>query len=182
MLEAITIATISAIGAYTGKEFDVSGGSDYLQKQALPKRELVASNRYGFFMGLRSSLYHITVDSDNPAFVQSHNKLASVLRSMSSLQTGWDGRGAAPINPLSIENVKAVAEHQWSWNFKLWQIAPGVNGDIFINYKGKNKLAGFVIGPTTFSYFIEGETLQGDSNVPFDGLRVSTLMNTIVNA
>ena len=115
-------------------------------------------------------------------FALSMAKLQSKLDAFLDFHEGWDGRGAAPINPLSIENVKAIAEHQWDWDFKLWQIAPGVNGDIFINYKGKNKLAGFVIGPTTFSYFIEDETLQGDSNVPFDGLRVSTLMNTIVNA
>ena len=182
MLGTFAIATISAIGAYTGREFDVSGGSVSLQKGAIPKRELVTDNRYGFLMDIHSSLYHITEDGDTPAFVQSHNKLVSVLHSMSKLQDGWDGRGAIPVDPQSIENVKAIAQHLWNWNFKLWQIAPGVNGDIFINYKGKNKLAGFVIGPNTFSYFIEDETLQGDSNIPFDGLRVSTLMNTIVNA
>lgn len=109
-------------------------------------------------------------------------QLQSTLDSLRKLQIGWDGRGAAPINPLSIENVMAIAGYQWNWDFELWQIAPGVNGDIFINYKGKNKLAGFVIGPKTFSYFIEDETLHGDSCIPFDGLRVSTLMNNIVNA
>lgn len=115
-------------------------------------------------------------------FVDALAILKSKLDSFLSLRNGWDGREAKPVNPLSAENVKAIAEHQWDWNFKLWQIAPGVNGDIFINYKGRNILAGLVIGPTTFSYFIEGEKLQGESNLPFDSIKVSTLMNTIVNA
>lgn len=109
-------------------------------------------------------------------------KLWSKLDSISTLCQDWDGRGAVPVDPQSIENVKAIAEHQWNWNFKLWQIAPGVNGEIFINFKGKNVFAGIVVSPNTFSYFIEKETLQGESNIPFDGLQISNLMNTIANA
>lgn len=109
-------------------------------------------------------------------------KLQSKLDVFSTLHEGWDGRGAVPVDPQSIENIKAIAEHQWYWNFKLWQIAPGVNGEIFINFRGKNVLAGIVINPNTFSYYIEKETVKGESNIPFDGLRVSTLMNAIANA
>ncbi|MBQ6279387.1 MAG: hypothetical protein IJK68_06670 [Muribaculaceae bacterium] len=109
-------------------------------------------------------------------------KLQLKLDSISKLCQDWDGRGAVPIDPKSIENVKAIAEHQWNWNFKLWQIAPGVNGEIFINFKSRNVLAGIVVGPDTYSYYIEKETLQGESNVPFDGLQVSNLMNAIANA
>ena len=109
-------------------------------------------------------------------------KLQSKLDVISTLHEGWDGRGAVPVDPQSIENVKAIAEHQWYWNFKLWQIAPGVNGEIFINFKGKNVFAGIVVNPNTFSYYIEKDTLQGESNIPFDGLQVSNLMNAIANA
>ena len=109
-------------------------------------------------------------------------KLWSKLGSISTLCQNWDGRCAVPVDPQSIENVKAIAEHQWYWNFKLWQIAPGVNGEIFINFKGKNVFSGIVVNPNTFSYYIEKDTLQGESNIPFDGLQVSNLMNAIANA
>ena len=174
------MVSFSALG-YTGREFEVSGGSTLSRDTFVARTEVVAHNPI-VSLSINPLNYQTTVNGDNYSVARIQNKISSILNKLSQLAVGWDGRGAIPVDPQSIENVKAIAQHLWSWNFKLWQIAPGVNGEIFINYKGKNKLAGFVIGPNTFSYFIEDETLQGDSNIPFDGLRVSTLMNTIVNA
>lgn len=174
----LELFTFTSIGTFkplgwdmTSNSFDESGSENLIELVHVPKGIEMFGKDDG--ESITASIYPNAI---------AIAKIQAKLDAMRELREGWDGRGASPVNPLSIENVKAIAEHQWNWNFKLWQIAPGVNGDIFINYKGKNKLAGFVIGPTTFSYFIEGETLQGDSNVPFDGLKVSTLMNTIVNA
>ena len=110
------------------------------------------------------------------AYVQVMEKLTA----LSKLRKNWDGYGAGPISPNTIDNVKAVALQQWLWNFSLWQIAPGVNGDIFINFKGKKKQASIVIGPDVFSYFVEDETsLEGEENLEFNGARISLLMNQI---
>lgn len=161
-------------------------GSSFAGPEDSNDSTISSTNDYGFYdfrdfiISHNSNLEIININ--HSILSQIKNKISSILNKIAELHKGWDGRGAVPVDPQSIENVKAIAEHQWNWNFKLWQIAPGVNGDIFINYKGKNKLAGFVIGSTTFSYFIEDETLQGDRNVPFDGLRVSNLMNAIANA
>lgn len=174
----LELFTFTSFGVYKPNSWDMTSNSlDEINKENFIELVIDPKNIEMFSLGDGNS----TTTAQYP-FALAMAKLQSKLDAFLELHKGWDGRGAAPINPLSIENVKAIAEYQWCWNFKLWQIAPGVNGDIFINYKGKNKLAGFVIGPTTFSYFIEDETLQGDSNIPFDGLRVSTLMNTIVNA
>jgi len=109
-------------------------------------------------------------------------KVQSILNKISQLSDDWDGRGARPVYPQTIENVKDIATRQRLWNFSLWQIAPGVNGDIFINYKGKNVSAGIVVNTDVFSYFIENDTsLEGEENLAYNGAQISSLMDQIAN-
>lgn len=171
--------TFTSIGAYKPNNWDMTSNSfDEISSENLIELVDVPKEIEMFSIDEGVSITSV-INSVTLSMAKLHAKLDSILR----LHQGWDGRGAAPVDRKAIDNVKTIANHQCDgWNFKLWQIAPGVNGDVFINYKGKNKLAGIVIGPDTFSYFIEDETLKGESDVPFDSLQVSNLMNSIINA
>lgn len=101
---------------------------------------------------------------------------------------GWDGYNAMPVDKKSIENLKALFRIIVNWDFKLWQIAPGVNGDICLNYKLDYPQAGIIIGPNTFTYFIatdstyfgESDNLEGDTK-EFNSEEVIKIMNNIHN-
>lgn len=175
----LELFTFTSFGAFKPNNWDMTSNSfDEIASENLIELVDVPKGIEMFGMDDDISITSVV----NPVAL-SMAKLQVKLDSFLRLHQGWDGRGAVPVNNQAIDNVKTVAERQLGgWNFKLWQIAPGVNGDVFINYKGKNILAGIVVGPETFSYFIEDETLKGESDVPFDSLQVLNLMNSIVNA
>ena len=103
-------------------------------------------------------------------------KVQSILDNISKLSDNWDGYGAMPISEAAINNVKAIGKAMFNWDFSKWQITPSVNGDIYINYKGKDKLAGFLIGDELFTYFIEENgQLSGQENHAFDARVVVNL-------
>lgn len=111
------------------------------------------------------------------------------IRELESLNyEGWDGYGAMPVDKKSIENLKAVFRIIINWDFKSWQIAPGVNGDIYLNYKLDYPNAGIIIGPDTYTYFIETDStyfgepdeLKGDTK-KFNPEEVVKIMNNIRN-
>lgn len=96
-----------------------------------------------------------------------------------TLQSNWDNCGAKEISALSIKNLILLKKELGDWNFDLWQIAPGVNGDIYINYKGSVP-AGIVINDNTYAWFLENDfKLEGESEQPFDVKELSRKMNDI---
>lgn len=64
------------------------------------------------------------------------DKFYNKIEELYTLQANWDGYGAREVSALSIKNLILLKKKLDEWDFDLWQIAPGVNGDIFINYKG----------------------------------------------
>ena len=101
-----------------------------------------------------------------------------------TLQSNWDGYGAREVSALSIKNLILLKKELGDWNFDLWQIAPGVNGDIFVNYKGHIH-AGIVINENTYSWYMEPSfsmddfKIEGEMDQLFDAKNVSYKMNDI---
>lgn len=95
---------------------------------------------------------------------------------------GWDGYNAMPVDKKSIENLKALFRITNYWNFDKWQIAPGVNGNICLNYKLDYPNANIIIEPDEFTYVIETDasTLKGGTN-KFNSQEVIKIMNDIHN-
>ena len=107
------------------------------------------------------------------------NKFYNKIEELYILQANWDGYGAKEVSALSIKNLILLKKELGEWNFDLWQIAPGVNGDIFINYKGSVP-AGIVINENTYSWFLENNFIvEGESEQPFDAKELSCKMDDI---
>lgn len=87
----------------------------------------------------------------------------------------WDGYNAMPVDKKSIENLQRVFRYVGKWDFHNWQVAPGVNGDIYLNYKLDYPNAGIIIRPDTFTYFIETDELNGDTT-EFDPQQLYKIM------
>lgn len=109
------------------------------------------------------------------------DKFYNKIEELYALQANWDGYGAREVSALSIKNLILLKKELGEWDFDLWQIAPGVNGDIFINYKG-NVPAGIVINDNTYTWFLENEfKIEGESEQSFDVKKLSRKMNDIEN-
>ena len=107
------------------------------------------------------------------------DKFYNKIEELYTLQANWDGYGATEVSALSIKNLILLKKELGEWNFDLWQIAPGVNGDIFINYKGSVP-AGIVINDNTYTWFLENDfKVDGETDQPFDAKNVSYKMNDI---
>ena len=107
------------------------------------------------------------------------DKFYNKIEELYSLRANWDGYGAREISALSIKNLILLKKELGEWDFDLWQIAPGVNGDIFINYKGHIP-AGIVINENTYSWYMETEfKVDGETDQSFDAKNVSYKMNDI---
>lgn len=175
IIEAFTIAT--ALGVSRANSLDLTVGSNsmrhYDYHDELPINTPQCEEAYDFF--------NITVQTGLSYPFLSKMAVLATLDKFTKLQENWDCRGGHSINSASVENVKSVIKSLPHWDTSLWQIAPGVNGDIFINYKGSNKLASIVISSTTYSYFIEADDLVGDEQLPFDEIEVNQLMQEIAN-
>lgn len=106
-------------------------------------------------------------------------KFYNKIEELYTLQSNWDNRGAKEISALSIKNLILLKKELGDWDFDLWQIAPGVNGDIYINYKGRVP-AGIVINDNTYTWFLENDfKVEGESEQPFDVKKLSRKMNDI---
>lgn len=107
------------------------------------------------------------------------DKFYNKIEELYTLQANWDGYGAKEVSALSIKNLILLKKELGEWKFNLWQIAPGVNGDIFINYKGRISAA-IIINENTYSWYIETNfEVDGETEQPFDAKNVSYKMNDI---
>ena len=107
------------------------------------------------------------------------DKFYNKIEELYTLQANWDGYGAREVSALSIKNLILLKKELGEWNFDLWQIAPGVNGDIFINYKGRIPAA-IIINENTYSWYLENDfKVDGETEQPFDAKNVSYKMNDI---
>ena len=107
------------------------------------------------------------------------DKFYNKIEELYTLQSNWDNYGAREVSALSILNLILLKKELGEWNFDLWQIAPGVNGDIFINYKGRTP-AGIVINENTYSWYLENDfKVDGETEQPFNAKNVSYKMNDI---
>lgn len=112
------------------------------------------------------------------------DKFYNKIEELYTLQPNWDNRGAMEISPLSIKNLILLKKELGDWNFNLWQIAPGVNGDIFVDYKGHIP-AGIVIDENTYSWYMEPSfsmddfKIEGEGDQPFDAKKLLMIMNDI---
>lgn len=106
------------------------------------------------------------------------DKFKEKIDELGCLKLDWDGRGACPIMPESLNNLIKLKECYGDWNFDLWQISPGVNGDIYLNFK--KGLAAIVIYSHLYSWFTENTNkLYGSANLMFDAETVCNLMKKI---
>ena len=112
------------------------------------------------------------------------DKFYNKIEELCALQSNWDNYGAMEISPLSIKNLILLKKELGGWNFDLWQIAPGVTGDIFINYKGHIP-AGILINENTYSWYMEPSfsmddfKIEGESDQSFDVKKLLMKMNDI---
>lgn len=178
MLGTLTIATFSAIGAYIGKEFDGSGGVDYIRQGNAPLKELVVPGPEN--IPYLTSTDRFSIDGDISYYSLRQRKLASILNRISKLDYDWDGYGAKPISRIVIANIIEIGRALFNWDFSLWQVSPSVNGDVYINYKGKDKLAGILVGESVFTYFVEQNgKLFGKENCEFNIKTIVNIMRRI---
>lgn len=96
-----------------------------------------------------------------------------------NLKENWDGRNAKPVSERALKNLLRLLKT--FPDLSKWSVFPGVNGDIFLVYKGDNYMSNIVILPNNkFSYFTEGENeLHGGSNIKFGARYVRKLMKDI---
>lgn len=179
ILEGLTLAATS-LGACNGRGFDFSGVYSNNLQFRVHQREWVdyrlSRNYYETFYSQR------TVDGNLSDTYVSLKKIESILNKISQLKDNWDGYGAMPISAMAINNIREIGKALFNWDFSKWQITPSVNGDIYINYKGKDKMAGFLIGDELFTYFVEEKgQLYGQENRIFDAREVVGLMRDIAN-
>lgn len=107
------------------------------------------------------------------------DKFYNKIEELYTLPANWDGYDAREVSALSIKNLILLKKELGDWNFDLWQIAPGVNGGICINYKGRVP-AGIVINDNTYTWFLENDfKVEGETDRPFDAKNVSYKMNDI---
>lgn len=110
--------------------------------------------------------------------MKNQDKFPDKIEELYSLQPNWDNRGAKEISALSIKNLILLNMELGVWDFETWQIAPGVNGDIFLNYKHGS--AGIVINENSYSWFLECEDkLFGATELIFDTITVRDTMKKI---
>lgn len=177
-----TYETPTSLGTYHGRGFAISGVPFGISSHSAEHRcELVIRwkadiSDYDAISSRR------TIDGNMSLTYVSMRKIEAILNKISQLKDDWDGYGAIPISEAAINNVKAIGKALFNWDFSKWQISPSVNGDIYINYKGKDKLAGFLIGDELFTYFVEENgQLSGQENHVFDPRVVVNLMRNIAN-
>lgn len=180
MILEVTFATATSLGACKGRGLDFSGGYFNNLHFRVPKTEWVDFRLNGYYYDTFSS--QRTVDGNVSESYVSLKKIESILNKISQLKENWDGYGAMPISVMAINNIRAIGKAMFNWDFSKWQITPSVNGDIYINYKGKDKMAGFLIGDELFTYFVEEKgQLSGQENCSFDARVVVGLMRDIAN-
>ena len=179
VLEGLALAATS-LGTCNGRGFDFSGVySNNLQFRVHQREWVDYRLRSGYYDTFYSQR---TVDGNMSDTYVSLKKIESILNKISQLRENWDGYGAMPISVMAINNIRAIGKAMFNWDFSKWQITPSVNGDIYINYKGKDKMAGFLIGDELFTYFLEEKgQLSGQENCSFDARVVVGLMRDIAN-
>ena len=180
MFLEVTFAAATSLGACKGRGLDFTGGYFNNLQFHVSNREWVDyrlnSNYYDTFYSQR------TVDGNVSETYVSLKKIETILNKISQLKENWDGYGAMPVSEVAISNIMAIGKAMFNWDFSKWQITPSVNGDIYINYRGKDKLAGFLIGDELFTYFVEEKgQLHGQENCSFDAREVVSLMRDIAN-
>lgn len=107
------------------------------------------------------------------------DKFYNKIEELYTLQTNWDGYSAREVSALSIKNLILLKKELGEWNFDLWQIAPGVNGEIYINYRGSVP-AGIIINNNTYTWFLENDfKVEGESEQLFDAKKLSCKMDDI---
>ena len=108
------------------------------------------------------------------------DKFYKKIEELSTLEFNWDNRGARTISPTSINNLIFLRREVGDWNFDTWQISPGVNGDIFINFKLNKVPAGIVLDGAKYSWYIEhDDLLDGESDQIFNAEEVAGIMKEI---
>lgn len=108
-------------------------------------------------------------------------KFDKKIEELSGLCNNWDGYGAVPIRKDCLKHLTSLHDLIGVWDFSMWQISPSPNGHVFLNYKGHNCMAGIVILPSTYVWFIEKDTLEG-SELQFSAELVKKLMDSIVQS
>ena len=103
----------------------------------------------------------------NPSLrVEEANARAS-LQLIESLQTGWDGYGAAPIS-TSVRVNAWHAFNQFSNAQLIPEISPNSNGTVSLEWEVNGVAAHFQVGRTTYSMYIrpaEGKTRYFNGNI-----------------
>lgn len=171
---ATTLAAATCLGSFKPKEYVYSQGLVLEQSLQHAKTEICHNISQPEPYTINSCCI---TSKKEPSINQ---EIQNILAGFSKLKDNWDGYGALPIDGKSIDNVRRVVAILQVVDLKKWQIAPGVNGDIYINYKGTDKLAGILVGASSFTYFIgDDNNLTGEENVPANPIVIAEIIRTI---
>jgi hypothetical protein len=103
------------------------------------------------------------------------------LSSLSQLASNWDGYGALPIDPRTIQNSRKAIELLVR-GLPAPDISPNPNGTISFIWDNDHGIAHLEIGITRFSFYIrqvggEASVLDGDAtSIPFLGSNIAALL------
>ncbi len=104
----------------------------------------------------------------------------SRLESFRSLEEGWDGANAAPLQEATFTNSKDIFDRLATAILNKWDISPAANGSLFLSLK--NKALGAVnIGDNEISYiaFSHDGTLITEGQEKFDSKKTADIISEI---
>ncbi|MGE8361880.1 hypothetical protein [Pseudomonas sp.] len=86
-------------------------------------------------------------------------EMKEVISSFGALGENWDGYGAIPVNPQTVENSKSAANLLFA-ELPVADIFPNPNGTITFEWDTDKGIANLEIGESRYSFYIE--TKDGD--------------------
>lgn len=107
------------------------------------------------------------------------NEMENKIKELKSLRKNWDKRNAMPINKQAIQNLEALFEEVVAWNFDLWQISPGVVGDICISFKEEYPICCIILFANDYVYCLETDDSSGHRK-DFNPQEIKALMDDVV--
>ena len=103
-------------------------------------------------------------------------RLTQKLQQIETLENGWDGEDALPVNPDILEFVRHLFNRCKPSDLADWMLFPNVNGTVLLQKEN----AGISIGKEEFSFFAETEDEDiGEDNVPLSIDAVKSIIKQI---
>jgi len=116
---------------------------------------------------IMNDINHYSIQNPSENFQTIYSKVYRRLNYLSKLDEGWDGFYAKPVNREVLIRLENLLGKMDIHDINKWAIFPDLDGNLYLDLKSTSKYAGINIYNSTFSYFVEDETLHGQDDIPF---------------